>query len=902
MEAPNISRKDINVKSFLDIAGVIFVALDDRGRITLINQKGCDILGYPEDQIIGKDWFDHFIPDDTREQVRTAFGEILRSEIVVHEFYENPLLAKNGEIRIIHWHNALLRDATGRVTGTLSSGEDITERKLLEKKTDHLYRVLQAIRNVNQLITKEKNKARLIEESCQLLTETRGYVSAWIALFDGPNDLLMTSHSGLDMVFQAFSGLLESGRWPYCIQKTLESGTVTIIDRKKRECSDCPLLEMDPECYVMSTPIEYKGHFFGMLSVRVPGEIEIDEDEKSLLEEVTGDIAFALQSIESEEARQKAEEKLRQNEQFLQDIFDAIQDGISVLDKNYNVVRINRWMERMYAGEMPIVGKKCYRVYQKRSSPCSFCPLEITWETGQPQNEIVPYPSEKNPTGWIDLTVFPVKDDKGEIIHLIEYVKDISEQKRAEQALRESELRYRALFETAKDAIFLMDRNEFITCNKAAVKMFGCDKKNDIIGQPPWAYSPPVQPDGTDSRKQARRVIDAALKDEPQQFYWKHLRKNGTQFDAQVSLNKLVLGGKAYLQAIVRDVTEQNRARMALKESEAKYRSLIENSNDAIYLLYNKRFEIVNHKFKEMMGISIDEVQKPDFDLMSLVKPDDRNIIEQRIKDIQNGKNVAPQYQFTVVRPDGREVIVEASVSYIPYKEGLATQGILRNMTERIRSENQIRQSLREKEVLLQEVHHRVKNNLNVITSLLSLQAMQLKTKEQAVNAFKKSKDRIFAMAMVHEKLYQSGVYTEIDMKDYTKTLVRNLLQIYTPETAIQTVLELDRINMDINRAIPCGLILNELITNALKHAFKGKTAGKLTIIFRKNKAYELMVKDTGVGLKIGPGDKNADSLGMELVNILTDQLDGKLSIVSKNGTEFKIVFPVNESEKTAYR
>ncbi|MBN1997213.1 PAS domain S-box protein [candidate division KSB1 bacterium] len=901
MKTPKNNRININVESFLDIAGVMFIVLDKRGIVSLVNEKGCEILGYPENAIIGKNWFDTFLPEDLRSSFKEVYSKIMQGKIQPVEFYENPVLVKGGGKKMIHWHNTPLWDENGRIIGTLSSGEDVSDKKRLEEKSNHLYHVLQAIRNINQLITREKDKKRLIQESCQLLTETRGYNFAWIILFDGKKDILMTGHSGLETL-DPTPMMQQKKQLPYCVREALNRKKVTITDKNHKDCGDCPLVRIDSECRVMTVPIEYRDKLYGLLLVCVPREIVIDQDEQNLLEELTGDIGFALQTIDNEASRLAMEEKLRNNEQFLQNVFDAIQDGISVLDTDLNIVRINRWMEKMYDHRAPIVGQKCYYVYQKRTSPCSFCPTKLTIQTGKPQSEIVPYPNEVNPVGWIDLSVFPIMDNDGRVVHLIEYVKDITEQKRAEQALRDSELRYRTLFDSANDAIFLIDEDKYVGCNNATVHMFGCNEKRDIIGRSPWDFSPAIQPDGMDSKQKTKKIIKMAQVGDIQPFYWQHQSVNGKPLDTQVSLNKLTLDGKLYLQAIVRDITEQNQARLALKESVAMYRSLIENSNDAIYLLYNRKFEIINQKFEEMMGITLQDVQQPDFNMMTLIKPSDRVIIEQREQDIKNGKSVPPQYQFTILRPDGRDVIVEASVSYIPYKDGLATQGILRDMTERIRTENQIRQSLREKEVLLQEVHHRVKNNLNVITSLLTLQAMQLGNKEQAINAFKKTKDRIFAMAMVHEKLYQSGVYTEIDMNDYTKTLVKNLLSIYNPEAKIHYSLKLDNFNLDINRAIPCGLILNELITNALKHAFYGQSSGKLTISFRKHGPFELVVKDSGIGLQTDSQDWNADTLGMQLINILTAQLDGKLTIKIKEGTEFKIVFPVRKNDKAPYR
>jgi PAS domain S-box-containing protein len=144
--------------------------------------------------------------------------------------------------------------------------------------------------------------------------------------------------------------------------------------------------------------------------------------------------------------RRHAHDKLRKSEEFLASVFEAIRDGISVLDADLNVIMTNRWMEETYADQMPLAGRKCYQVYQQRESPCSWCPTLRTVETGDVQQEVVPYPSAEGHSGWIELSTFPIKDERGEVHRVIEYVKDITEREEAAEALAESEARYRTLF------------------------------------------------------------------------------------------------------------------------------------------------------------------------------------------------------------------------------------------------------------------------------------------------------------------------------------------------------------------------------------------------------------------------------------------------------------------------
>ncbi|MGD2028403.1 MAG: cache domain-containing protein [Desulfobacterales bacterium] len=172
--------------------------------------------------------------------------------------------------------------------------------------------------------------------------------------------------------------------------------------------------------------------------------------------------------------RKQAEEALLEKERFLQNVFDGIQDGISVLDLELNIIRVNQWMEVRFSDQKPFIGKKCYDVYHQRKSICPWCPSVKAIKTGKPQSEILPYPNEDNPQRWIDLSAYPMKDAQGRVSAVIEYVKEITDRKRAEEALRESEGKYRTVLETSLDPIVVYDMEGRVTFfNPAFTRIFG---------------------------------------------------------------------------------------------------------------------------------------------------------------------------------------------------------------------------------------------------------------------------------------------------------------------------------------------------------------------------------------------------------------------------------------------
>ena len=213
-------------------------------------------------------------------------------------------------------------------------------------------------------------------------------------------------------------------------------------------------------------------------------------------------------------------------------------------------------------------------------------------------------------------------------------------------------------------------------------------------------------------------------------------------------------------------------------------------------------------------------------------------------------------------------------------------------IAERKKAEEQLRTSLQEKEVMLREIYNRVKNNMQIVSSLLRLQSNNIKN-EKLFEMFKVAHNRIKSMALVHEGLYRSKDLARIDFSDYVKKLTTHLFSVYSPVSKnISLKLDVEEIHFDINAAIPCGLIINELVTNSLKHAFPGKEPGEIYVKIDKNlDKYTVIVKDTGKGFPEDEDFLMTETLGMQLVTDLVKQLNGTIHLDRKHGTKFKINF-----------
>jgi two-component sensor histidine kinase len=269
----------------------------------------------------------------------------------------------------------------------------------------------------------------------------------------------------------------------------------------------------------------------------------------------------------------------------------------------------------------------------------------------------------------------------------------------------------------------------------------------------------------------------------------------------------------------------------------------------------------------------------------------------QHIQDFAASSVVArrmgERQEIRARRKDGTEFPAEASISKVDVDGETMFTVILRDVTERVLVEERIRASLREKEALLKEIHHRVKNNLQVVSSLLGLQSRAVADPEMR-KMFQESQDRIHSMALLHESLYQSQNLSQVDFPEYIRQLAAHLFHSYgVGVDRIHLRTDLDRLSLNLDAAMPCGLIINELISNSLKYAFPEGRSGEIRIELREHAdgMARLVVADNGVGLRADIDWVNTRSLGLRLVRSLAEQLGGKIEVSSQAGTEVRLAF-----------
>ena len=332
-----------------------------------------------------------------------------------------------------------------------------------------------------------------------------------------------------------------------------------------------------------------------------------------------------------------------------------------------------------------------------------------------------------------------------------------------------------------------------------------------------------------------------------------------------------------------------------LRESQEKFRSVADSAVDGIITTDNNgKIVLFNPSLENMFGYGIDEIKGKH---VTILMPDryKKQFVNKLEKFKSTGRHEFDRktYESIGLKKDGTEFPFEISIATWGSKENKFTTSIIRDVTERQRNEKKLQNSLNEKEMLLKEIHHRVKNNLMIISSLLNLQSRYIKD-EESKNIFKESQNRARSMALIHERLYQSTDLKRIDFGDYIRTLSYDLYDTYVMDkTLISLNVDVGDIMLDIDISIPLGLIINELVTNCLKHAFLLDESGKINIKFQTlDNKYQLEVKDDGIGFPQDIDYKNTDSLGLRLVTSLTEQIDGEIELNNISGTSFKITFP----------
>ncbi|OQX71114.1 MAG: hypothetical protein B6D62_02675 [Candidatus Cloacimonas sp. 4484_275] len=329
---------------------------------------------------------------------------------------------------------------------------------------------------------------------------------------------------------------------------------------------------------------------------------------------------------------------------------------------------------------------------------------------------------------------------------------------------------------------------------------------------------------------------------------------------------------------------------------EKRFKKLVENMGDMIALIDEKGvIHYANSAHKKFLGHdSKNMINRPIYDF---IHPEDHQFVKERLH-FTNEDSIHDRFEFRMIHANGTIFWVETFGSFLLDKNSELERIVVasRDITDRKLARKQLEKNLREKEVLLKEIHHRVRNNLNIINSLLRLQSRNIKTASDVKEAFQESEKRVFSMALIHKKLYDTDNFSVVEMKSYIISLAKELLFSFGATKKIRLNVEVNNVSLNLDSAIPCGIILNELITNSIKYAFPNQSDAEISIDFNRNSThFELVYRDNGVGMTEKIDFNTNDSLSLKLIKMLVEQLNGSIDYFTQNGTTFVIKFPITD-------
>ena len=589
--------------------------------------------------------------------------------------------------------------------------------------------------------------------------------------------------------------------------------------------------------------------------------------------------------------RKRAEEELAEAGQNYRNIFYNAMDGIVATTLEGHLTTFNdAFVELTGYSRDELLNMRYQDLTPPEYHDMEAEKIRRLLETGEPQEYEKEYLRKDGTKVPLLLKVSAIYDTEGKPRLLMAVVKDMTRIKQVEEIILASEKKYRTLLEHLPQKIFHKDTNSvYVSCNENYAQDLKI-KPGEIAGKTDYEFFPRELAEKY--RADDKRIMESGETEEIVEKYM----KDGQEFTIQTAKTPIKdeRGNTSGILGIFWDITEHKRAEKQLAESEKRYRTFVETirlgindidikgnivfANAALHKLYEySEGELIGKSILDIVATSAERKTLSDY-LKYLVK-------EEPPPTPYFGQNRTNKGNIIDVRVDwdyrrGPEGHLQGFTS------------IITDITERKQAEEQIKASLKEKEVLLSEVHHRVNNNLQIIASLFDMSRRQTTNKE-AISLLQDARNRISTMSLIHSQLYRSDRFDRIDMNQHARELGRHLLQMYTTKKVTLDV-KPSNVFLSVSQAIPCALVLNELVSNALQHAYGEGQKGTICISIQRlpGDRIRMCLKDDGMGIPEEVDPFKADSLGLKLVrNLVENQLGGRLQFKRNKGTEFTIEF-----------
>lgn len=646
----------------------------------------------------------------------------------------------------------------------------------------------------------------------------------------------------------------------------------------------------------------------------------------TLMQDVTAKEIYAKEKLRAELAeehnkglvkeidlRKKIERKLIENEgelinqaAKLSAIFESSSHLVWTVNKNFELTYFNANYKNTFKGKYgisPVIGKVAFDLIPnkfKKENKDIWHPLYQKVLKGE---QIVFERRDKNDEGeevYREVFLSPIRNENGKVFEIACLAHDITENKRYEKQSIEQASKIKAIFESGTHIMWTLNKGmEYTSFNQNF-----SDAILDLYAKRPEINKKSIRPEDAKAREEYGKIwngkYEAVFNGNIVEFVSERTNAAGKKVYRRVYLHPIYNNKEVVeVSGMGIDITDKIANEQKIMNQAAKLNAVFDGSSHYIWTLDNEcRLTSFNKNYTDLIikayGAEPKEGVKINED--PFISDSEYNKWwDAQFARVFKGERLNFETAFTDA--DKNKIYLDVYLNPIYHDNKIIEiSGIAHDITERVHHEEKVNQSLKEKEVLLKEVHHRVKNNMQVISSILNLQSSYV-TDQYALNLLKESQNRIKTMAYIHESLYQNKTFTSINFSDYISTLTNNILQSYA--ASIQKVkleLNIQKIILNLDTSIPAGLIINELVTNSIKHAFTESNEGIIYInLHTKDNVLFLEVSDNGKGFPKEIDFRNTNSLGLQLVNTLVEQLSGKLELKERKGggTSFFINFPM---------
>ncbi|KAF5046103.1 PAS domain protein [anaerobic digester metagenome] len=807
-------------------------------------------------------------------------------------------------------------------------GFDITDQKELEerlrikeKQNDILYRI-------GKVALEFESLQIFLDESVKLIANILEVEYCKILELMPDGNFLLRAGSGWKhgLVGKAIIGGEKESQAGY----TLFSGMPVVVEDFAGESrfKKPEILRMHEVNSGVSVTIGSIGKIFGVLGVHSRKKRKFTSDDTYFLSSVAFLIAQVIERKKAEEALKEAhdslEETVTERTSELEKSYISLKESESRLAEAQRMAHIGSWDWNLITGEV-CWSDELYHIFGRSPQESGATYDEFLSYVHPDDRDRVDNALKKGLNGEsvagnyriilgdgeeriVRTEAEVVFDEKNNPVQVKGTVQDITEIKKVEEQLKI----LANIVESSNDAIGTISLDGNITgWNQEAENVYGYSV-GEVLGKPVSIVTPPHLD------KETIKLIEEIMHGKKVQHYETlRLRKDGTTIYVSITLSPVFdsYGKLIAISFISRDITERKKIEEKLRESEEKYRNIVETANEGISIVdAEERITFVNKKIEDMFGYSSEELIGGS--MWDLLSDESKTIIKQMLE--KGWKNVNESFEIKFIHKDGYPVWTYTNSKSLFDKDGkfFGTMNLHTDITKRKEAE----EALRNFEIARKkEIHHRIKNNLQVICSLLNLQAEKFRSRESAedtevLNAFIESQNRVMSIALIHEELHEGRGTDTLNFSPYLEKLVENLFQTYILEnvnTSLDIKLE-ENIFFDMDTAIPLGIIVNELVSNSLKYAFSGRDYGEIQIkLYREDSAEHenkeqrvikesyggtnviLIVSDNGIGIPEDFNLEDSSSLGLQLVKILVDQLEGQIELNRDSGTEFTIRFTV---------